>query len=124
MVDDNPIDVTIARRVYERSELPNPFITFSGGAEFLEYLELVKTGEAETPAIVLLDINMPVMNGFETVQNIRKQNEFSHIPVIIMFTNSDDPADMERAIELGANGFQTKYFEIEKYTEFFNSLKA
>ena len=124
MVDDSKIDISIAQRVHKRSDLPNPFLSFSSGPDFLVYMKKVKTGEEPTPALVLLDINMPMLNGFDTIAELRKQEEFSDIPIIIMLTNSDDPNDVEKARELGANGFQTKMFEIEKYVAFFNSLKS
>lgn len=124
MVDDNEIDLDLARRFYKFSDLQNPFISFSSGMQFLEHMEQVKRGEVAVPCLVLMDINMPEMNGFETLSEIRKQPEFADIPVVVMLTNSDNPADIRKSQQLGANGFQTKQFEFNKYVSFFNSLAS
>jgi CheY-like chemotaxis protein len=74
------------------------------------------------PAVVLLDINMPGLDGFEVLQRIREREAFAQLPVIMMLTNSDNPRDIERAAELGANGFQTKPATMKEYVRFFDSL--
>ncbi|MDQ8193857.1 response regulator [Coraliomargarita sp. SDUM461004] len=124
VVDDSMVDLTITKRVYERSELKNPLLTFTNGYAFLDYMLSTATGEVPVPAMVLMDINMPELNGFDTIAKLRDRAEFSEIPVIVMLTNSDSNQDAEKAFEVGANGFQTKDFNIDRYTAFFNSLKA
>ena len=124
VVDDSVIDLTITKRVYARSELKNPLLTFTSGVAFLKHMEAVQSGAEPVPALVLMDINMPELNGFETIRELRSVSDFSKIPVIVMLTNSDSDQDLERSLEVGANGFQTKDFDIARYTEFFNSLAA
>ncbi|HBR95299.1 MAG TPA: two-component system response regulator [Opitutae bacterium] len=124
VVDDSVIDLTITKRVYARSELKNPLLTFTSGGAFLKHMEAVQNGVEPVPALVLMDINMPELNGFETIRKLRSVSDFSKIPVIVMLTNSDSDQDLERSLEVGANGFQTKDFDIARYTEFFNSLAA
>lgn len=124
IVDDSHADLTIAERVYKRSELKNPLITFTSGKLFLEHMEKVKQGGEVCPVMVLMDINMPGMNGFETIQALRSYAEFMEIPVIVMLTNSDSMQDVEKSVQVGANGFHTKDFRISNYVQFFNSLKA
>ncbi|WP_309386005.1 response regulator [Cerasicoccus frondis] len=80
MVDDSPIDVTIAKKYYQRSSLTNPLIVFSGGEAFLEHMDLVKYNEVEYPGMVLLDINMPNMDGFDVLRALRSQPFFSEVP--------------------------------------------
>ncbi len=124
VVDDSLSDLTITKRVYERSELKNPLLTFSSGEAFLEYMSKVRDGQAPGPVMVLMDINMPSLNGFDTIRELRKHSEFSEIPIIVMLTNSDSESDVEKSFEVGANGFQTKDYNLARYIEFFNSLKA
>lgn len=124
MVDDSEADLDIARRLYDRSILRNPFLTFLSGTEFLEYMAQVKLGEKTLPAMVLMDLNMPALDGFEIVERVRQEREFSQIPIIVVLSNSDSPRDMEEATEVGADGFQTKDLDIKAYVEFFNSLAA
>lgn len=124
VVDDSYIDLTITKRVYARSILENPLITFTSGVGFLDYMRDAMDGKEPVPAMVLMDINMPCLNGFDTIAKLRDLAVFSEIPVIVMLTNSDSQQDMKKSLEVGANGFQTKDFNIDRYTEFFNSLKA
>jgi len=124
VVDDSVIDLTITKRVYARSELKNPLITFTSGEAFLDYMMEVREGKAARPVLVLMDINMPSMNGFQTIARLRAHEDFLEIPIIVMLTNSDSDEDREKSLEVGANGFQTKDFNMARYTEFFNSLKS
>jgi CheY-like chemotaxis protein len=74
------------------------------------------------PAIVLLDINMPGLNGFEVLRSIRSRSEFEKLPVIVMLSGSENSRDAETALSLGANRFCTKPYDINAYTAFFDSL--
>lgn len=124
MVDDSDTDQDIARHVYKRSILKNPFITFWDGSSFIDYMESVRLGHRPMPALVLMDVNMPMLSGYETIENLRSEEMFSTIPIVIMLTNSDSPKDREKAQNVGANGFQTKFSDIEAYTRFFDEFKA
>ncbi|MGD9853279.1 MAG: response regulator [Nitrospirales bacterium] len=124
MVDDNETDQLIAKRCYQKSLLRNPFLTFSEGQDFLTYMDSVLTNEAPMPALVLLDLNMPVMDGFEVLRSIRSNQAFSHLPILVMLSNSDNPNDADRSITLGANGFQVKPLQAAEFIAFFNSLKG
>lgn len=122
MVDDSADDLVIAERCYRRSQLDNPFLTLSGGRALVEYIEAVDRGDRPLPAIVLLDINMPDMTGFEALAAIRAMPSFQTLPVIMMLTNSDSPRDTERSIALGASGLQTKPLRLHDYVAFFDGL--
>ncbi len=121
-VDDTDDDVYVARRCYQRSGLPNPLLFFDGGRKFLEFLQSVDAGESRMPALVLLDLNMPGMGGFEVLEKLRARPECARLPVVVMLTNSDRRADVQHARELGANGFQTKPSGVDEYVAFFRSL--
>lgn len=122
MVDDNELDLDIGRRFYAYSKLENPFLGFSSGKDLLDYLGNVKAGEVPCPVVVLLDVNMPYLSGFETLEQVRQQDDFSSMPVVVMLTNSDNPQDVERAKELGADGYQEKHFEVDRFKSFLRGL--
>lgn len=122
MVDDNELDIYIARRYYEKSVLENDFLGLPSGQALIDYLGGVLSNEKALPALVLLDINMPDQDGFETLVKVREIPEFHDIPIVAMFTNSDDPEDIERSMELGADGFYTKPTGREHYVALFDSL--
>lgn len=122
MVDDNEDELYIASMCYKRSSLTNPWRTFDSGKKFIAFLELVKTGTHPMPALVLLDINMPEMNGFEVLNNVRTDPCFTALPVCMMFTNSGNPRDVQLSQQGGANGFKTKPESLTEYVALFNSL--
>jgi len=122
MVDDNENDAFIAQRCYRRSGISKPFMVLPSGPAMIDYLEEVRLGEKPMPAAVLLDINMPEMNGFEVLAAVRSCPEFRSVPVILMLTNSDNPRDIAKARELGADDFTQKPTTVEDYVAFFQAL--
>ncbi len=122
MVDDNDADLYIAERCFKKSRLTNPWLSFTNGPDFLRYLGDVKRGDAPMPALVLLDINMPGMSGFEVLAETRDDPFFTDLPVFCMLTSSSDPRDEQRAKELGASGFVTKPGDPANFVAFFDQL--
>ncbi|MEZ4650221.1 MAG: response regulator [Candidatus Eisenbacteria bacterium] len=122
MVDDGDMDFFIARTCYERSRLGNELIRCASGQAFLAFLNNCLESGAPLPALVLLDINMPGMDGFDTLAAVRSREEFKEIPIISMLTNSDSARDRNQSLELGANAFFTKPMDLKDYIAFFDSL--
>jgi CheY-like chemotaxis protein len=121
MVDDNEIDLRITQKYYQKSGIKNNFLTLSSGTALIEYLSNIENNEG-LPSLVLLDINMPEMNGFQCLKAIREQNLCRDNFLIIAFSNSDSDEDIAKAIKLGAHGYQTKPYSKEGYLKFFASL--
>ena len=122
MVDDNEAEIYIASMYLEKSKLKNPLLSFNSGPDFLDYLESVKKGVKPIPALVLLDLRMPLMDGFQVLSKVREEPMFDEIPIMIIFSNSNDEEDINKAMELRANGYQIKPSGSEEYIRFFNSL--
>lgn len=103
IVDDNEMD-----RKLLREQLQNEYdiIEATNGLEFLQLLEK----EGQKVSAVVLDILMPVMNGFEALKEMRSHKRFTNIPVVII-TVSNDIESKRSAIEYGANGFLTKPYD-------------
>ena len=115
MVDDDEDEVFITRRLVRRSGIVNDFISERKPERLFPTLaNLYDGGAARDKVIVLLDINMPRQDGFETLSQIRRNPEFSDIPVI-MLSASDNEADMVGAAERGANGYLVKPFRSEAF---------
>lgn len=123
LVDDDEIDIEILSRSFSRSMLSDSveLVTFADGMSFLAHMDEVLDGKAELPSIVLLDINMPRMNGFEVLERLRSCERFADVPAVMFVSNSDNPHDIERCRTLGA-GFQEKFERMQDCIEFFNSL--
>lgn len=122
MVDDNAGDLFFVERCYQASGLKNPWLAFSRGGDFLAMLQRVKDSQAPMPALVLLDLNMPGMNGIEILHTTRADGFFSKLPIFFVLTSSTDPRDQRRAQELGVDGFYTKTSSIDDYVDFFSAL--
>ena len=122
LIDDDEMEIDIFQRLLSRSQLTNPLRPFQSGESFLEFLEEVRAGRAPMPALVLVDVRMPTMDGFETVRRVRADQFFSNLPLVIMFSNSDSDRDTDMAKEVGADGFQVKPTGSKDYIAFLDSL--
>jgi two-component system response regulator len=102
-VEDNPDSIMFFNRIVHKLGDYN-FKTTEDGASAIRILEEEKEFE---PEMILLDINLPGMNGFEILHYVRTKTSYKHIPVI-MFTSSDDDNDIRRSYEYGANAYLIK----------------
>lgn len=123
LVDDDEVDLELLATFYRQSTLHGRFelSTFRAGPVFLDHMSDVENGAAPMPSIVLLDINMPAMSGFEVLERLRSKERFSDLPAVMFLSNSDSPRDVERCQTLGA-GFQEKFDRAAACIAFFDSL--
>ncbi len=108
LVDDDPIFHDIFDLFYEFSGVPNEKISVYSGRECLELLDGKFAKSGILPAVVLMDINMPEINGIETVQKIRSREAFKTLPIVAMLTSSTAPADIAESRNAGANVYLSK----------------
>lgn len=106
LVDDSPSDQVMIERAFEDSEFSCTLSIANNGQAALDFLLLAKK-EKRLPSLLLLDINMPVMDGLETLRSIRENPGISHIP-IIMLTSSNAERDVTECYKLGCNAYITK----------------
>ncbi len=105
VVDDEEIVHRSLRRAQQRGRIDAELQDANNGAEALE---LLSGQPSDTPIVgVLLDINMPIMDGFEFLSKVRASADYDHLK-IIMLSSSDEPSDYNRAMKLGADGYQVK----------------
>lgn len=120
MVDDNTDEIFLTRRQVRRDGIINRFVSESKPERLFHTLdELVGMGVEKNSFLVLLDINMPRTNGYETLKNIRSHSEYKDVPVI-MLSASDDEADIFESFECGSDGYIVKPFTAD---EFFTSVQ-
>ena len=110
LVEDNPDDQTLILRALKKGNILNPVIVANDGVEALDYI--FGTGSQADrgrtrPAVVLLDIKMPKMNGLEVLERIREDESTKRTPVV-MLTSSDAEADLIRSYDLCANSYIRK----------------
>jgi two-component system, response regulator len=124
LADDDPDDRLMARDALEESRLTNQLVTVEDGEELLEYLQ--RRGRYENtnhprPGIILLDLNMPRMDGREALAEIKKDPSLRRIPVIVLTTSKADE-DIVRTYDLGVNSFITKPVTFEQLVEVMKGL--
>ncbi|MDH3293439.1 MAG: response regulator [Acidimicrobiia bacterium] len=122
MVDDSLDDFYIADLMYGRCKLDNEFVHCESGDALMLYLDqLTESGDSQ-PALILMDLNMPGMDGIETTALLRSKAEFESVPVIAMLTSTVDRQDRQRAASAGANAYLSKPLNPTDYIELFNSF--
>lgn len=120
MADDDHEDREFAREAFEESRLANDFRTVGDGVELLEYLRregaYSEPGAAPRPGLILLDLQMPRMDGFQTLEQIRSDPSFTRIPVVVMTTSGADE-DIARSYDAGANSYVRKPVTFERLVD-------
>jgi two-component system, response regulator len=107
VVDDNPDDLFLTKRLLLKAGARNGIVPLTGGAEAITYLKAAALSEPQ-PGLVFLDIKMPDVDGFEVLHWARKQRLLRGL-AIYMLSGSDEPQDRQRAADLGANGYLVKH---------------
>jgi len=118
LVEDDKVDVMTIRRALNDLKVLNRLEVASNGEEALAYL---RNPEAEMPCIILLDLNMPRMNGIEFLQNLRKDPRHKDA-VVFVLTTSQDEFDISRAYELNVAGYIVKSRLSEQFVDIVTML--
>jgi CheY-like chemotaxis protein len=116
MVEDNTMDAILTSEILSESEKTcYQVLTVKTAIEALAFLHRMNGYEnASQPDLILLDLNLPKMHGFDFLAEIRKENNLTDIPVVIL-TTSEAQKDIDRAKELGVNGYLVKPIDLEKF---------
>jgi len=116
LVEDREDDITLIRKAFERASVKNPMQVVRDGEKAIWYLagtgEFSNRAEYPLPWLVLLDLKMPRVDGFEVLAWVRKQPGLKKL-VVIVLTSSEYIHDVNRAYQLGANSFLVKPLEFE-----------
>lgn len=115
LVEDNPVDLDLTLRAFAARNLTNPIEIARDGEEALAYIEKWKNGDP-VPLVILLDLNLPKVNGLEVLEAIKKHPDFKTIPVVVLTTSSES-RDVKTAYELGANSYIIKPIDFDKFIE-------
>lgn len=110
VADDDEDDRLITRQAFEEGKLMNPIHFVKDGQELMDYLNLENGYDAENapcPGLILLDLNMPKMDGRECLKAIKENPKFKHIPVVVL-TTSKSELDVAKMYNLGVNSFIIK----------------
>jgi CheY-like chemotaxis protein len=125
VVDDSADDRFLVERALKKAQIANPVRLLDGGEEAIAYLEgrgqYADRLKFPLPAIVLLDLKMPRMSGFEVLQWVRASSDYRRLPVVVM-TSSREMPDVNRAYDVGANSYLVKPPSFDALVEMVKSL--
>lgn len=120
LVEDNPSDIKLTQRAMEKGHIANELIIAEDGQEALDYL--FGTGThlgrevTEIPALVLLDINLPKVDGLEILKRIRTDERTRRLPVVIL-TTSKEEQDVAISYDLGVNSYIRKPVDFSQFAQ-------
>ncbi|WP_211252314.1 response regulator [Marinobacterium jannaschii] len=118
LVEDNPGDIELVKAGFDEARVANNIVVIGDGQDALDFFD-----QAETlPDIVLLDINLPKVDGIEVLHKIKSQPRTRSVPVIIL-TSSEAEIDISRSYTENANSYITKPVDFEKFIEAIRSLE-
>jgi len=115
LVEDNPLDVDLTLRAFQRRKLANPILVARDGEEALAWIPRWEAGEAQ-PVVILLDLNMPRINGLTVLRTLKEHPVLRRIPVVILTTSSED-RDIQTAYDTGANSYIVKPVGFDNFME-------
>lgn len=113
LVEDDSVDVMTVKRAFKDLKVINQLVCTGNGEEALQYL---KTECNEKPCIIILDLNMPRMNGIEFLKIAKADEALRNIPVVVL-TTSKTVQDVVESFKLGAAGYMVKSVDYRKFVE-------
>jgi len=127
LAEDDQNDVMLIRRAFTKSHVVNPIACVENGEEVVNYLSgagaYSDRDQHPLPFMLLLDLKLPRMSGHEVLKWLRGQNGLRRLPVVVL-TSSREPADINRAYELGANSYLVKPVVFEEFTALLKQLQV
>jgi len=124
LAEDSPADAEMAIDALREANLANPIVHVEDGVEALDYLYQrgrFSGRESGEPAVLLLDIKMPRMDGLEVLKQLRGDPAFNRLPIVIL-TSSREETDVARSWDLGVNAYVVKPVDIGQFFEAVRTL--
>jgi CheY-like chemotaxis protein len=126
LVEDNEDDVFLMKRALKGARVVNPLLVVEDGQEAVDYLsgagKFADRDQYPLPAVVFLDLKLPLISGHDVLAWIRRQRELESL-VVIVLTSSNEPSDLNRCYALGANSYVVKPPTPEQLEELAKAFK-
>ena len=117
VVEDDPVDQELIGLAFQRAAVENPIVTVGNGQEALNYLHAQRQFQwprrSDLPAVIILDLDMPQMDGFEFLRRVKAEPPWASIPVVVLTTSQYD-GDLTQSYALGASSCLTKPGDFEE----------
>jgi CheY-like chemotaxis protein len=127
VAEDREDDILLIQRAFAKGEIENPLFVVRDGDEAISYLSGIgkygNRAEYPLPDLLLLDLKMPRVDGFDVLRWVRQQPGFSALRVVVL-TSSDQIRDVNTAYRLGANSFMVKPTDFENVVEMAKTLRS
>jgi len=107
LVEDNPDDVLFTLRAFAKNDIGNEIVVATDGEQALEYLLPTGGGPPIYPALILLDVNLPKVNGLEVLRRLKDDPRTRSLPAVVL-TTSNEERDIMESYRLGANSYVRK----------------
>ncbi len=120
LVEDNPDDEALTQRALKKAHILNPVVVVRDGAEAIDYIlcrgRHASRDHADTPQVILLDLNLPFLGGLEVLRTIRADTYARLLPVVVL-TSSKEEEDLVASYALGANSYVRKPVDFAEFAE-------
>ncbi|MCX7944733.1 MAG: response regulator [Deltaproteobacteria bacterium] len=113
LVEDDVDHAELITTFLKVGGIENEVIWFRDAESTIEYIHKVEAGEEDFPSLIIIDIKLPKMDGFQLIAYIRNIDKFTNIPIIVI-SSSSRPSDITRAMDLGAQEVLNKLAEMDK----------
>lgn len=123
LVEDNEGDIVLTKEAFDEGKINNSVSVVRDGWEAIQYLEKKEGYEdVREPDLILLDINLPKINGHKVLKHIKKHNQLKHIPVIMLTTSSDE-VDIIKSYKNHSNCYITKPVDINSFIDVISTIE-
>ncbi len=120
LVEDDQVDTMTVIRALKEIHVTNRLVHVENGEDAISYL---RDPESEKPCIILLDLNMPIMNGIEFLHVVKHDDYLRRIPVVVL-TTSEEQQDKVNSFNMGVAGYMTKPVDYRQFVEVMRSIDA
>ena len=125
LVEDDPGHARLIEKNLRRSNITNDIVTVGDGQQAIDYLfcedKYASADDCPPPLLVLLDLNMPMLDGYQVLERIKADERTKRIPVVIL-TTTDDMREVSRCYDLGCNVYVTKPVDYQQFSEAIRKL--
>jgi two-component system response regulator len=125
LIEDNPSDIDLTKRAFEKTRIANELVVAEDGAEAIDYPfglgDYAGRDAAETPLLTLLDLKLPKLSGLDVLRRVRADVRTKRMPVVVLTTSNED-ADVAGAYDLGVNSYIRKPVDSEQFAQAIRQL--